>query len=116
MGRPPCVKHRGPFFFTSAEDFSDFNLRASALAKHVWISTAQSRNPLALGLCATESRHDFKLSAVQISGLPGNDRPLTHTVTVPLARSSVLARWSHVISSPIVVSGGHHVQFCCLLP
>ena len=41
---------------------------------------------------------DVELSAVQFSGLPGNDRPLTHTVTSHLARSLVLARWRHSIS------------------
>src|SRR6476646_9161157 len=46
-----------------------------------------------------ESRHDFDLSAMQISGLPGNDRPLTHTVTLRLARSFALARWRHSTSS-----------------
>ena len=41
----------------------------------------------------------WNLSAVQISGLPGYDRPLTHTVTLRLARSSKLLRWRHSISS-----------------
>jgi hypothetical protein len=41
---------------------------------------------------------DVELSAVQFSGLPGNDRPLTRTVTSHLARSLVLARWRHSIS------------------
>jgi len=49
------------------------------------------------------SRHDFGLSAMQISGLPGNDRPLTRTVTLRLARSFVLARWRHLDSSPSVI-------------
>jgi len=39
---------------------------------------------------------------VQISGLPGNDRPLTHTVTLRPARSFALARWRHSISSPLI--------------
>ena len=54
-------------------------------------------------LAALESRHDFDLSAVQISGLPGNDRPLTHTVTLRVARSFALARWRHSISSPRLI-------------
>jgi hypothetical protein len=43
------------------------------------------------------------LSAVQISGLPGNDRPLTHTVTLRLARSFGFARWRHRISTPKII-------------
>ena len=46
---------------------------------------------------------DFDLSAVQISGLPGNDRPLTDTVTLRVARSFALARWRHSISSPRLI-------------
>ena len=56
-------------------------------------------------LCAWPTRFrvydDVELLAVQFSGLPGNDRPLTHTVTSHLARSLVLARWRHSISSEV---------------
>jgi len=57
------------------------------------------QDSFALAYAFSESRDDFELSAVQFSGLPGNDRPLTHTVTSHLARSLVLARWRHSISS-----------------
>ena len=67
----------------------------------VWTSVAQFPDPFALGLRAPESRDNFELSAVQFSGLPGNDRPLTHTVTSHLARSVVLARWRHSIFSEV---------------
>jgi hypothetical protein len=43
------------------------------------------------------------LSAVQLSGLPDNDPPVTHTVTLRLARSFAFARWRHSISSPRVI-------------
>ena len=55
--------------------------------------------PIALGQRAVESRVGYELSAVQISGLPGNDRPLTHTVTLRAAGSCILARWRHSTSS-----------------
>jgi len=55
----------------------------------------------ALGLRALESRDHFELSAMQFRGLSGNDRPLTHTVTSHLARSLILARWRHSISSEV---------------
>jgi len=51
-----------------------------------------------LAYALPESQDHFELSAVQFSGLPGNDRPSTHTVTSHLARSSILARWRHSIS------------------
>ena len=92
IGGPRCLEHRGALLlFASAEDL------APRLAKHVWTSAAHFSR---LTRFAPESRHDFDLSAVQISGLPGNDRPLTHTVTLRLARSFGLARWRHSISSP----------------
>ena len=50
------------------------------LAKDVWTSAVLFET--LPRLAALEFRHDFDLSAVQISGLPGNDRPLTHTVTL----------------------------------
>jgi hypothetical protein len=43
---------------------------------------------------------------VQISGLPGNDRPLNHTVILRLARSIILARWRHAFSLKTRGSGG----------
>jgi hypothetical protein len=52
---------------------------------------------------------------VQISGLPGNDRPLTVTVTLRLARSFALARWRHSISSPRLIQR-HHIRVGCSLP
>src|SRR5262245_60809681 len=61
----------------------------------VWTSAAHFQDPLAPSQCVPESRHNFDLSAVQISGLPGNDRPLTHTVTLRMARSFGVARWRH---------------------
>ena len=89
-GGPRCVKHRGALlFFASAEDL------APRLAKDVWTSTAHFQDPPAPSQCAPESRHNFDLSAVQISGLPGNDRPLIHTVTLRMARSFGVARWRH---------------------
>jgi hypothetical protein len=86
---------RGPFFRFGG-GFFEFHLRA---LRRMSGTSAWFQDPLALGLCAPESRHDFELSAVQISGLPGYDRPLTHTVTLRLARSFILARWRHAISS-----------------
>ena len=68
------------------------------LGGDIWSSVAPFQDSFALGLRAPESQDDFELSAVQFSGLPGNDRPLTHTVTLHPARSLVLARWRHSIS------------------
>jgi hypothetical protein len=109
MGGPRCVKHRGAHLFRLGGGF------APPLAKDVWISPAQFQDPLAPSLGASESRHDFYVSAVQISGLPGNDRPLTHTVTLPLARSFALARWRHSISSPRLIQRTFYVRVGCSL-
>jgi len=43
------------------------------------------------------------LSAAHVSGLPGYDRPLTHTVTLRMARSFGLVLWRHSISSPRLI-------------
>jgi hypothetical protein len=85
---------RGPLCLAPAEDL------VPPLAKDVWTSAVIFE---IAGLATLESRHDFDLSAVQISGLPGNDRPLTHTVTLHVARSFALARWRHSISSPRLI-------------
>ena len=93
---PRCVKHRGALLcLASAEEL------VPPLAKDVWTSAVIFET--IPRLAALESRHDFDLSAVQISGLPGNDRPLTHTVTLRVARSLALARWRHSISSPRLI-------------
>ena len=64
------MKHRGALLcIASAEDL------VPPLAKDVWTSAAHFQDPPARSLRAFESRHDLDLSAVQISGLPGNDRP-----------------------------------------
>ena len=90
------MKHRGALLcLASAEDL------VPPLAKDVWTSAVIFET--LPRLAALESRHDFDLSAVQISGLPGNDRPLTHTVTLRVARSFALARWRHSISSPKLI-------------
>src|SRR3954467_1225586 len=86
----------GPFFFVSAQEPW---LSVPRLTKDVWTSAAYFQDPLAFGLHASGSRSVFELSAVQISGLPGNDRPVTHTVILRLARSWILSRWRHAISS-----------------
>ncbi len=58
------MKHRGALLrLASAEDL------LPPLAKDVWTSAAHFQDPPAPSLCALESRHDFDLSAVQISGL-----------------------------------------------
>jgi hypothetical protein len=82
---PRWLKHLGAPYLRLGRRCLDFTSSVSRL--------------FALGLRAPESRDDFELSAVQLSGLPGNDRPVTHTVTSHLARSSILARWIHSISS-----------------
>ena len=88
------MKHRGALLcLASAEDL------VPPLAKDVWTSAVTFEN--LPRLAALESRHDFDLSAVQISGLPGNDRPLTHTVTLRVARSFALARWRHSLLTKI---------------
>jgi hypothetical protein len=99
----------GPLVFVSAQEFGF----SPALRSDVWTSAAQFQDPLAFGLHASGSRHDFELSAVQISGLPGNDRPVNHTVILHLARSFILARWRHAFSLKTRGSGGHRVR---LLP
>ena len=97
-GGPRCVKHHGALLcLASAEDL------APPLANDVWTSAAHFQDPLAPSQCASESRHDFDLSAVQVSRLPGNDRPLTHTVTLRMARSFGLVLWRHSISSPRLI-------------
>ena len=68
------------------------------LGGDVWTSVAQFQDSLRLAYALPSSRDHFELSAVQFSGLPGNDRPLTHTVTSHLARSLILAWWRHSIS------------------
>ena len=77
---PRCLMHR---------EALGLRLRASRerhFAKDVWISAAHvatlHARPMRL-----RSRYEFEFLAVQISGLPGNDRPLTHTVTLHPARS-----------------------------
>ena len=66
------MKHRGALGFRLGGGFFEFHLRA---LRRMSGTSAWFQDPLALGLCAPESRHDFELSAVQISGLPGYDRP-----------------------------------------
>jgi hypothetical protein len=83
---------RGPLCLAPAEDL------VPPLAKDVWTSAVIFE---IAGLATLESRHDFDLSAVQISGLPGNDRPLTHTVTLRVARSFAVARWRHSLLTKI---------------
>lgn len=46
------------------------------LGGDVWTSLAQFSRLFALGRRAPESRDRFELSAVQFSGLPGNDQTL----------------------------------------
>ena len=88
------MKHRGALLcLASAEDL------VPPLAKDVWTSAVIFET--LPRLAALESRHDFDLSAVQISGQPGNDRPLTHTVTLRVARSFALARWRHSLLTKI---------------
>ena len=87
------------------------------LGGDVWSSVAPFQDSFALGLRAPESHDDFELSAVQFSGLPGNDRPLTHTVTSHLARSLVLARWRHSISFEVrLLPSLPLARGCCVLP
>ena len=101
-GAPVREASRGPFVFASRRclDFSSSVPR-----------------PFCAWPTRSGSRDDFELSAVQFSGLPGNDRPLTHTVTSHLARSVVFARWRHcdllrseVAAFPTTRRG------CCVLP
>src|SRR5882672_12772102 len=71
-----------------AREALDLRLRASRerrVAKDVWTSAAHFATPHAWPM-RLRSRYEFEFSAVQISGLPGNDRPLTHTVTLHPAR------------------------------
>jgi hypothetical protein len=63
------VKHRGALVvFASAENFG----LSPRLAKNVW-TTDQLNDPLALGLALLGLNTIPNLSAVQLSGLPGND-------------------------------------------
>ena len=87
---------RGPFVSRLGGGFGSLPLRRMSGLQQLTFKTLPR-------LAALESRHDFDLSAVQISGLPGNDRPFTHTVTLRVARSLVLARWRHSISSPRLI-------------
>jgi hypothetical protein len=85
IGGPRWLKHLGAPYLRLSGD--------------VWTSLAQFQDSLRLAYALPSLEMIFELSAVQFSGLPGNDRPLTRTVTSRLARSSILARWRHSISS-----------------
>jgi hypothetical protein len=83
---PRCVTHLGAPCLRLGGELSSAPMKLSGLHQ--------------LRLFAPEFQHGFELSAVRISRLPGNDRPLTHTVTLHLARSLILARWRHENSLP----------------
>ena len=93
-------KRSGPRCLMQREALYLLRLRASRerrFAKDVWISAAHLATPPARPM-RLRSRYKFEFSAVQISGLPGNDRPSTHTVTLHPGKVLVIARWRHLIS------------------
>ncbi len=92
-----CVKHRGALLCRLGGGFG-----SSPCEGCLDFSSSFSRPSRAKPARASVPT-DFDLSAVQIGGLTGNDRPLTLTVTLRLARSFALARWRHSISSPRLI-------------
>src|SRR6266702_127262 len=70
---PGASEHRGALCLRLGAGtwITNLDFGSSLYEGCVWTSAAQFQDPLAFGLHASGSRHDFDLSAVQLSGLPG---------------------------------------------